>query len=205
MKIKTQRSNIRASVRAKRQLLTLEQQTTASELLLEKLTQHPKIVVAKNIAFYLARDGELNGKSFIEWCWQQNKTVYLPVLHPFSKGQLLFLRYQANTPMQVNSYGLNQPKLDVRLIKPSSEIDIILTPLVAFDSTGNRLGMGGGFYDRTLAQWYKKYQQGISNITHPIGIAHDCQQVPTLPIQQWDIPLPEIITPTQHISNKILT
>jgi 5-formyltetrahydrofolate cyclo-ligase len=62
---------------------------------------------------------------------------------------------------------------------------------VAFDETGARLGMGGGFYDRTLTHWQK-----IN--TYPIGIAHDCQRVESVPIESWDIPLPEIITPNNH-------
>lgn len=60
---------------------------------------------------------------------------------------------------------------------------MMFIPLVAFDEKGERLGMGGGFYDRTLAGWQKK---GF----YPVGLAHDCQQVDELPAAQWDVPLP---------------
>ena len=69
---------------------------------------------------------------------------------------------------------------------PLNELDIIFTPLVAFDRQGNRLGMGGGFYDRTLQQWQQK-----SFI--PVGLAHQCQQVEKLPVETWDIPLERIL------------
>jgi 5-formyltetrahydrofolate cyclo-ligase len=195
-----QRSEIRKLIRLRRRSLSVVEQNIASKNLLTILTSHQKIQQAKSIAIYLARDGELNGELFIEWCWQNNKTVYLPVIHPFSKGHLLFLKYQANTLMKMSSLGINEPKLDIRLIKPADQIDIILTPLVAFDATGNRLGMGGGFYDRTLAACLLPSKNNDINLPYPIGIAHDCQQVEQLPIEHWDMPLPEIITPTQVIT-----
>ncbi len=77
-----------------------------------------------------------------------------------------------------------------------SQLDIIFTPLVAFDATGQRLGMGGGFYDRTLQDWEIAYAQQRG--PYPIGLAHDCQRVDVLPVQDWDVPLPEIITPSTH-------
>jgi 5-formyltetrahydrofolate cyclo-ligase len=95
--------------------------------------------------------------------------------------------------MTENIFGILEPRLDVSKVCPLSKLDIICTPLVAFDNIGSRLGMGGGFYDRTLAHW-----QTHDNL-YPIGLAHDCQQVEKVPMQSWDVPLPEIITPTQNL------
>ena len=67
-------------------------------------------------------------------------------------------------------------------------------PLVGFDNKGNRLGMGGGFYDRTLANLDRLSYRPLL-----IGVAHDCQQADALPVMQWDIPLNAIVTPTQTI------
>ena len=74
-----------------------------------------------------------------------------------------------------------EPELDVQQVLPHSMLDIICTPLVAFDEAGNRLGMGGGYYDRTLACWHV-HQLG----PRPLGLAHDCQQVESVPQAQWD-------------------
>ena len=63
---------------------------------------------------------------------------------------------------------------------------------MAFDAEGNRLGMGGGYYDRTLACWHE-HKLGPK----PLGLAHDCQQVDAVPQEQWDVPLPQIITPSR--------
>ncbi|MBL4910762.1 MAG: 5-formyltetrahydrofolate cyclo-ligase [Alteromonadaceae bacterium] len=190
------RKEIRQQVRLLRQQLTLEQQQQATLKLVTQLVKHPKIIKAQHIALYLANDGELDTQAFIHWCWQQNKHVYLPVIHPFSKGQLLFLKYNQNTVMTNNKYGIKEPKLNITQLCLLSQLDVLLTPLVAFDQKGNRLGMGGGFYDRTLASWYKHKNKKQPTL-YPIGLAHDCQQLASIPSESWDIPLPEIITPTK--------
>ena len=203
----TTRNQIRQLIRTKRQNLSHIDQKELSGDLLTQLTQRTDVLAAKNIAVYLANDGELDPMLFIQWCWQQNKNIYLPVIHPFSPGNLLFLHYHQNSEMQSNKYGILEPKLDVRLIKSINDIDIIFTPLVAFDLTGNRLGMGGGFYDRTLSAWFKHYRyvdeeknayERKLTKPYPIGLAHDIQLIDAIPSQLWDIPLPEIVTPTKQ-------
>ena len=88
--------------------------------------------------------------------------------------------------MKQNQFGIWEPKLNVQNVLPLNELDILFTPLVAFDKQGNRLGMGGGFYDRTLQNWQNK-----SFI--PVGLAHQCQQVENLPTEYWDVPLFDIL------------
>jgi len=187
------RDQIRQHIRSTRRALPIEQQTIDAEKLLRRLIKLDVVKNAKNIAISLAFDGEIDTTPFIRWCWKNNKQVYLPVVHPFSKGHLLFLHYSATTEMTTNRYGISEPKLDQQQICPVTQLDIIFTPLVAFDETGNRIGMGGGYYDRTLVPWFEK-QTG----PYPIGLAHDCQLVKQLPIESWDVPLPEIMTPAKH-------
>lgn len=188
------RQQIRQVIRSRRQQISPEQQTSASQILIEQFKQHPLISRAERIALYLATDGELDTSPVIEWCWQQHIAVCLPVLHPFSKGHLLFLHFTADSPMSTNRFGIIEPQLNCQQIVPLSSIDIICTPLVAFDQQGNRLGMGGGFYDRTLTQWH---HQRLG--PYPIGLAHDCQEVDSVPTEHWDVPLPEILTPTRRL------
>jgi len=195
---KTPRQALRTNIRIKRQSLSKTEQSKASADLFIQLISHEKINQAEHIAIYLANDSELDALPFVHWCWQNNKSVYLPVIHPFCKGQLLFLKYDQNTKMQTNQYGISEPKLDVTAIKLVKELDIIFTPLVAFDKQGNRLGMGGGFYDRTLARWFQDYQTNTLTKPYPIGLAHDCQHVLEVPCELWDVPLPEIFTPEHH-------
>lgn len=186
------RTLLRQKIRQRRQALSPAEQQTASQQLIQTFSTLPEIASAQWIALYLANDGELNTQPLIEWLWQQGKQVYLPVLHPFAKGHLLFLQYHTQTPMIENRYGIDEPKLDQRLICPVRELNIIGTPLVAFDGSGQRLGMGGGYYDRTLAPWFQTQQGPL-----PIGLAHDCQYVEALPTEHWDIPLRKIVTPSK--------
>lgn len=181
---------LRQHMRQQRRALTPAQQEAAANKLAKQLTVHqPK--QCQRVALYLANDGEIDPTPFIHRCWQQDIAVYLPVLHPFSRGNLLFLHYETTTPMLLNKYGIHEPKLDVTKVVPAKALDVIYTPLVAFDSHGNRMGMGGGYYDRTLA---------ANPHIATIGIAHDCQQVDKLQVQPWDMPLQQIITPTQVIT-----
>lgn len=185
------RVELRNNSRIKRQALSKSEQQAASLQLFQLLSTHEKIQAAQKIALYLANDGELDPMPFIEWCWQQQKQVYLPVLHPFCSGHLLFLLFEKNSTMVTNHYGIKEPKLAVQKVCPLNQLDVLCAPLVAFDSSGARLGMGGGFYDRTLSHWQQ-------HKIYPIGLAHDCQQVDKIPTECWDIPLPEILTPTKR-------
>jgi 5-formyltetrahydrofolate cyclo-ligase len=185
------RAEIRETVRKKRNALSNKQQKLAANQCKVNLSQLLKPKKQLKIAIYLTNDGELDTSLIINNLWQQNQAVYLPVLHPFKAGYLLFQKYEKNSPMSVNRYGIFEPKLNCSHICPVNELDIIFTPLVAFDDRGNRLGMGGGFYDRTLARLYNEAWQK----PHLIGIAHNCQKVALLPSENWDVPLKTILTP----------
>ncbi|MEI7311092.1 5-formyltetrahydrofolate cyclo-ligase [Pectobacterium carotovorum] len=187
------RQQIRQAVRQQRRLLTSAQQSRFAQQASERVMAHPKIIRADSVAVFLSFDGELDTSPLIQQLWQQEKHVYLPVLHPFRAGYLLFLRYAPDTELVRNRLKIMEPRLDVRHVLPLPQLDVLLTPLVAFDHQGQRLGMGGGFYDRTL-----QYRNYTSRGPYPIGLAHDCQQVDALPVESWDIPLPEIITPSRH-------
>jgi 5-formyltetrahydrofolate cyclo-ligase len=201
------RKTLRTLMRQRRKALDSVQQQQAAIQLKDQLISHKKIQSAQRIALYLAVNGELDLTPFIHWCWEQQKELYLPVIHPFTQGHLLFLNYNDKTTLINNHYNIQEPTLDVRTICPVNNLDVICTPLVAFDDSGARLGMGGGFYDRTLAMWFEQTKQAKqelnnSNINlYPIGIAHQCQRVDKVPIEVWDIPLPEIITPLKIIKN----
>ncbi|MGF1722110.1 5-formyltetrahydrofolate cyclo-ligase [Vibrio kyushuensis] len=186
------RQAIRSQIREKRNQLLSDTQHQAGLDLIKLFSTISELSSSTHIALYLSTDGEVNTTPLIEWLWSQGKSVYLPVLHPFSKGHLLFLHYTPATPMTLNKYQIVEPQLNQTLIKPVAELDLICTPLVAFDSKGQRLGMGGGYYDRTLATWFKD-KQGAK----PVGLAHDCQHIESLPSEAWDVPLPKIVTPSK--------
>ncbi len=186
------RSKLRKEIRQARNSLSPSEQILATQNALAHIKTLQAFQEAQHIAIYLSTDGELDTHAIIDYFWQAGKKVYLPVLHPFSQGHLLFIQYDRHTPMVENKFNIREPRLDKTKVIPVSQLDIIFTPLVAFDSQGQRLGMGGGYYDRSLEKWYKTGNGAI-----PIGIAHNCQQVNAIPTSSWDIPLPIIITPSR--------
>ncbi|MCC5879724.1 MAG: 5-formyltetrahydrofolate cyclo-ligase [Idiomarina sp.] len=187
------RQALRQKLKRNRQQLSPAEQAEAASLLVAQLLQTDAVKNAKRIAAYHSFGAELDTGPLLEALLASNKQLCLPVLHPFARGHLLMLDYDQHTPLRMNPYGIAEPVLDCRRVVPIAEIDCLLTPLVGFDLQGNRIGMGGGFYDRTLAGW----AQGRYQHLQVIGLAHDCQQVASIPCEPWDVPLPMVITPTQ--------
>ena len=188
----SQRQQLRKLIRQRRQQLSPEQQQQAANDLVSQALALPALSYSQHIALYLANDSELDTFPLIQTLWQQGKQLYLPVLHPFAAGYLLFVRYDKDTLLYPNRFGIPEPLAECHRLLPVDQLDIIFTPLVAFDLKGNRLGMGGGFYDRTLSQLPTKSRSQV------IGLAHNCQQVDAVPCEAWDIPLNKVITPGEY-------
>lgn len=189
------RQAIRQYYRKQRNLLTGAQQELASQTSLQKCLESMNLAKLKAAACYLSNDGELDPTAIIQYCWQQKIQVLLPVLDPYLAGHLIFVDYQPNSSMQTNLYGIAEPIATTSNTVAIHNVDVIFTPLVAFDHKGNRLGMGGGYYDRSLAPIKEKKLS-----TQIIGLAHDCQQAEQLPTDGWDIPLHGIVTPTKYFN-----
>lgn len=189
------RQQVRQHYRSNRQMLSPLQQKEAATKILTTCLKSKQLSQASTVACYIANDGEIDPRIMIDYCWQQGKRVLLPVLHPFSKGHLLFVEYHPHSPTRKNCYGIDEPIATTINLCPLMNIDLIFTPLVAFDLKGNRLGMGGGYYDRTLAPIRRD-----SLPTQLIGLAHNCQQTDNLLADSWDIPLNGIATPEQYFN-----
>lgn len=172
------REKIRKQMRQRRRALSNEQRQQAGEQIARHAMDFAPVRTAQNIAVFLAHDGEPDTSPLIARLWNEKKQLCMPVLHPFSRGQLLFLRYTPDTVLVSNRFGIPEPALDIRNLVPLNTLDLIFVPLVAFDNHGQRLGQGGGFYDRTL-------QNRSQYSLLPIGLAHDFQYIPTLPRATW--------------------
>jgi len=143
------------------------------------------------VALYIANNGELDPSPIVTRIQALGKKTYLPVLQSPPKQALGFCEYRKNDTLKPNRFGIPEPDTVKHRQLPAWALDLILMPLVAFDSNGNRLGMGGGFYDRTLSYLHQRsYWQRPSLI----GLAHACQEVAKIKPNSWDIPLDGIIT-----------
>ena len=182
--IQIDRQVLRKQLLEKRSHLSAEKQLQASQDLVPIALDIIEKQQAEHIAVYLPFKHEISPLVLVEELRKQGKKCYLPIIHPFSKGNLLFSHFESDTPLEKHPWGLLQPKLDVRNVIPTSQIDMIFTPLVGCDKQLGRLGYGGGFYDRTFEQNPKAIR---------IGLAHACQCVEKLPLEPWDKPLHHLI------------
>ena len=148
---------------------------------------------AKRIAFYYATDGEMDPSPLIERAMKAGKRCYLPVLRQRPASALWFSLYETGSSLRPNRFGIPEPNKR-RRITPPWGLDLIMLPLVAFDIKGTRLGMGGGYYDRTLSFRLKRSHWKGPKL---IGLAHELQRIDSLPRNPWDIPLDGVIT-EQH-------
>lgn len=181
---------LRTALRQHRQSLSQEQQDIAAERLYESILADPDYQAASKLAFYLAFDGEISPWHILQHASQHGKTCYLPVLDQ-QEPVLRFVEYQPQSGLHSNRYGINEPLFDADKTIAVRQLDIIFVPLVAFDRQGTRLGMGKGYYDRTLAELLHTTSTGKPLL---LGLAHECQRVEKLERADWDVPLDRIVT-----------
>ena len=142
-----------------------------------------------NIASYQASSEEISPKFIDHFLKQQQNTLYYPILHPFKKRHLWFGK-DLGIWMK-NKYQLLEPKLSLENIIAPWLLDAVIVPLVGFDRNRNRMGMGSGYYDMSFA--FRKQLE----TPQLIGIAFDEQQRTSIAVNDWDIPMDIIITPSQ--------
>jgi 5-formyltetrahydrofolate cyclo-ligase len=181
---------LRQQIRRERRALDHAAQKHHAQALAKQVCSSRFFTNSQRIACYLANDGEISPQYIIERAWLMHKQVYLPVLSPLGH-RLHFAPYQPDTTMNSNRFGIMEPACHPRAWRNARQLDLILLPLVAFDSSGNRAGMGGGFYDRSLA-----YRQHRQHWLRPalFGLAHELQKTSELAVRSWDIPLDGIAT-----------
>jgi len=182
----TQTTTSRHSLRQQRKLISASDRARFDHAIYQTLLDSGVLIRCTHIAGYLSNDGEPSNHAFIQRCQQSNHSYYLPVI---KKQKLVFSRYQANTPLTNNKYNIPEPVASYTL--PAKFMSAILLPLVGFDRQGNRLGMGGGFYDRTLS-FIRRTPCHKKPLL--IGIAYNVQKVDKIIKQHWDIPLDALIT-----------
>ena len=185
------KTDLRRKLRAQRVALAPEQQARAARSLAQQVCNTRLFHVCRRIACYFPADGEIDPAQVIDRIWRLNKICYLPVLSPVAREPLWFAPVEPGTQLKPNRYGILEPVTFARRLVRAQKLDLILLPLVGFDNAGRRLGMGKGFYDRSLE--FLNHRQGWRK-PHILGLAHDFQRVARLPADPWDVPLQGVVT-----------
>ncbi len=185
------RPALRRKLRQARRQLTPAQQRLAASRLYRQLAQHPVFRRARHIALYLPNDGEIDPGLLLRAAQRRGKATYLPVLTPWPRTRMVFQRIKPGERLRRNRFGIFEPVIRSARQRRVWALDLLLMPLVGFDGKGGRLGMGGGFYDRSLA--YRAMRKKSHKPTL-FGLAHECQRVDQLPLESWDVPIQGTVT-----------
>ncbi len=185
------KTDLRRRLRAQRAALSPAQQTHAARALDVRVSETRLFNVCRRIACYLPADGEIDPARVMERIWGLNKVCYLPVLSRIEHDRLWFAPVKPGARLRPNRYGILEPVTFARNLVRAQKLDLILLPLVGFDAHGHRLGMGKGFYDRSLE--FLNHRQHWRK-PHILGLAHDFQRVDRLPADPWDVPLQGVVT-----------
>lgn len=179
---------LRASMRRRRAQLPPGLLADHSASIARSLWRMPLLARCQRIACYMAVDGEVDCASFMVAAVARGRQIFLPVVHGCG---LLFAPWQPGVPMARNRYGIPEPLSEAGTWLRGTQLDVVLAPLVAFDAGGRRLGMGGGYYDRSFA-----FTRQRGRWQHPrlVGLAHEFQCVASLPARSWDIGMHAVVT-----------
>ncbi|MEE4675787.1 5-formyltetrahydrofolate cyclo-ligase [Pseudomonas alliivorans] len=180
------RPQLRRQLRKARRSLTRSQQREAARGLYRQLAQHPLLRRARHVSLYLPMDGEIDPRLLLRAAQRRGKATYLPVLNAWPRTRMVFQRVRPGETFRPNRFRIPEPRINRAKQRRIWALDLVLMPLVGFDDEGGRLGMGGGFYDRSLA-----YRARRSTWRKPVllGLAHECQKVERLAQASWDVPL----------------
>lgn len=180
-------SELRRQLRQQRRELSALERERCDQLIVRHVLQSGLFKSPRHTASYLAQDGEASLDGLHAELWRRRQPLYLPVLR--DDGRLRFDRFQAGTGLVLNRFGIPEPQQGRYL--PPRFLNVVLMPLVGFDDRGHRLGMGGGFYDRTFA-----FSRSENALRRPrlIGVAYERQRCECLEANPWDVPLDGVLT-----------
>jgi len=184
--------NLRIDARKARRSITARERARASRQITDRFLNSRYFIASDTIGCYVSSWEEVDTSAIIERAWRAKKRIFLPVTG--THGYMRFRETMPETDLAMNDFGLWEP-VSGRCIDVS-ELDVVVTPLVAFDSQRNRIGMGGGYFDRTFA-FLRNRQYWLR--PRLIGVAFECQRVREIAPNPWDIPVFRIYTETGEV------
>ena len=187
---------LRRTLKAFRRQLSPQELAEASQRANEQVLQLPEFRRARYIAGYVGSKGEIDPMPLLHLAHAMGKHCYLPILHPFLHGRLWFAPWTPTHPMTLNRYRIPEPLFHAAQCRKPQFFDLVFTPLLGFDKQGYRLGMGGGYYDRSFAF---RRQRRLWHGPTLLGLAHEQQRCDAIEVAPWDIRLDTVITPKARV------
>lgn len=180
---------LRAELRERRRIFTATERTHAESGITEQLTALVRSTGARSIAAYLATTHEPQTREFLRAAHLDDVTILLPISR--SDGLLDWAPYDG-TDEDVDALGLPTPTTEVLGPIAINDVDLILVPAAAVDTTGMRMGWGRGYYDRTLGSMAER---------PPVyAVVFDPEVIDSVPHEAHDAPVDGVVTPTRTIT-----
>lgn len=183
--IRAEKKRLRHDFKTKRLAISAAQRMQTAEVIAQQLIKLPEWMPANYIAGYWASHGEVP-LHIVQMRVQSPKIWCLPILQ--TDKTLKFAPWRSGDPLVSNQYGIPEPDISPTSALDATAISIILLPLLAYTRTGTRLGMGGGYYDRSLA-----FRRAQASAPLLIGVAYSSQEADLLPTEEWDVKLDILI------------
>lgn len=185
------KNELRKTLRKQRSRLTSQELAIAEKNLAKNARSSNRLLQAKRILSYAPFAGEISPKTLVDnlAC----ATIHYPKITNFRLSQMRF--YSANQINTFNRYGIEEPNAKDSPW-PANAFDLVLVPLVAFDRSGTRIGMGAGYYDRAM----RALTHQSSTKPYLVGLAYHFQEVSWLERESWDVPLDAILTDHEFIA-----
>lgn len=183
------KKQIRKQAVAARAALTGDQRRAKSLIIAEKLFASPAWNRAQIVCVYVWFKNEVQTDAILDQAWQEGKTVAVPFCCNDQPEKIRLYRLDNRSPLEPGAFGILEPAESWRNQPGScvaeSQIDLYVVPGVGFDGQNNRIGWGGGYYDRLLSR---------SPNAAKVALAFRCQLFDCVPVGEFDIPLDQIIT-----------
>jgi 5-formyltetrahydrofolate cyclo-ligase len=186
MSARTQREQRKSALRARRELAE-QARLQASRRICHRFLNSRYFYSAQQIGCYISMPDEVDTSDILARAWQASKQIYCPVV--VAGESLRFVALTRESRLVRSGFGLLEPVNGEEILP--LDLDVVVVPVVAFDETGRRIGMGGGYYDRTFRALANR-----RGWMHPklVGVAFDCQKVPKIKANPWDIALSAVLT-----------
>ena len=189
------KASLREQVFLKRKGLSEKEQLESGESLVKLWKSIEGLYRSKKIALYLPVNREISTNSLISYFLQDGSKCFLPIIAQDKENKILeFAPFAADSPLTNNRFDISEPTTSTRV--DINELDIIFLPCVCFDSKGNRIGMGGGFYDKTLDQLSSNQKPQL------ILLAYDFQKVQCCFPENHDVKADACLTPNKFLKFK---
>jgi 5-formyltetrahydrofolate cyclo-ligase len=184
--LKPARQPLRLELRARRAALAPGERLAAADAVARHLSAEPKLREPGYVGGYWAVGGEVPLHA-VQLRLAPGQVWCLPMVQ--ADGSLRFAPWRAGDPLANNRFGIPEPAVEPASTLAPEALSLVLVPLLGWDREGHRLGMGGGYYDRSFA--FRRERPGPPSL---VGVAYACQEVPALDAEPWDVGLDALAT-----------